>query len=134
MEEQPFNHIGFQAWVNAGRLMAARCQECGGLYLPPRPLCPHCRSTALTWVECSGRSSLAAYSVVYAGLPAMIARGYDRNHPYVAGVVQLEEGPLVNAQILAADHSTPADLWVGMPLRPAFIDQGGQRSLVFVTG
>jgi uncharacterized protein len=137
LEERPFSYQGFQSWINEGKLMAVSCTDCGTLFLPPRPMCANCFSIQMQWVKCTGKGKLAGYSIVYGGLPAMITRGYNRERPYVSGIVQLEEGPLINAQIMGENQDHPENLHVDMPLWHAFIqsssDDAAQASLVFTT-
>ena len=57
-------------------------------------------------------------------LPAMIDAGYDRTKPYVAGIVELEEGPRISAQMLGVDGKQPALDWIGRPVRTSFVERG----------
>ena len=54
----------------------------------------------------------------------MIDAGYDRKNPYVAGVVELVEGPRISAQILGLDATRPDMGWIGRPLRATFVERG----------
>jgi len=45
----------------------------------------------MQWVEMKGKGKLAAFTCIAVGPPAMIKEGYDRMHPYISGVVELEE-------------------------------------------
>jgi len=56
----------------------------------------------------SGRGTLYSWSRVL-----QPARGFASMAPYVVGMVRLEEGPLVSAQLADADG---VDLAIGMPL------------------
>ncbi len=63
-----------------------RCTSCDTHRHPPRPVCPHCASFAVTWDELSGRGTLFTYSVVHQPFhPAM-----REVVPYVVAVVELE--------------------------------------------
>jgi uncharacterized OB-fold protein len=117
----------FQQHLNEGRLMATRCQGCGALHLPPRPHCPHCHGEEMAWEALSGRGRLAAFAAIHIGLSAMIAAGYDRARPYCSGIVQLEEGPAVSAQIVGVDPSHPEAITIGLPLRATFIERGADQ-------
>jgi uncharacterized OB-fold protein len=116
MQDQAFDHTGWSQHLAEGRLMAARCQTCGTLHLPPRSLCTHCFGVDMEWEQLSGQGKLAAFTWIHVGLPAIAAQGYDRSHPYCVGVVRLEEGPAVSAQILLEPGEKPGDLTVGQPL------------------
>jgi uncharacterized OB-fold protein len=107
-ETQPF-------WdaARAGRFLIRRCRACGVAHHYPRPFCPECWSEDLVWEEVSGRGTLYTYSTVFVNdLPP-----FDARVPYVAAVVDLDEGPRVLTNIVACD---PADLRVGMPVEVVF--------------
>ena len=104
--------------------MGAHCAACDETFVPPRPVCPHCQGEAMEWVEVSGKGKLAAFTAVYIGPNAMIAAGYDRNNPYLTGIVQLEEGPMISAQILGLDAAQPTIDAIGTPLTVSFIERG----------
>jgi len=120
MEERLFNDISFKQFLNEEKLMGSRCKKCGALYFPPRPICVKCYSSEMEWVEMSGKGKLAAYNYTYVGPPAVIAEGYDRQHPYCAGVVEMEEGLRAVARIEGVDLTNPESPKIGMPLKVAF--------------
>ncbi len=135
-EPRKFNYIGFHQYLAEGRLMGARCSACGAVFLPPRPMCPHCYGTAMEWVELSGEGRITGYTTIYVGLPVLAAEGYSRQKPYCSGVVRLKEGPVITTQILETDGGLPAGIQVGMPVRAVFLERGeaGQVSLAFTPG
>lgn len=122
--ERSFTAAAFQAYMNEGKLMASRNRETGELFVPPRPIDPGSHSETMEWVELSGRGKLAAFTSVYIGTTAMIDAGYDRSKPYVAGIVELEEGPRISAQLLGVDGKQPDIAWIGRPLQASFIERG----------
>ena len=132
MNDREFSRASFYQFLNEGRLMGSRCKH-GSLYVPPRPACPEDIHGEMEWVELSGRGRLAAYSIIYIGPSEMIAAGYDRKNPYCAGVVELEEGPKISAQILDVDVCHPETIRIGTPLEVAFIERGqGERKQTFL--
>ena len=122
-------------FLDAHKLVGARCRSCGALHVPPRPICTACHGEAMEWRELSGRGRLAAFTTIHIAPTAMIEAGYGRENPYCTGIVQLVEGPMVSAQILGVDARRPQDIAIGTPLRVAFVargpgeseGQGGQR-------
>ena len=121
---RPFTAASFNQYLAEHRLMGARCPACDATYLPPRAICPACHSDALTWVELSGRGKLAAFTSIYVGPSARVAEGYDRNNPYVSGIVETEEGAKISARIVGVDAKRPDVAWIGAPLTVAFLDRG----------
>ena len=120
VEIRRFNHTGLQQYLTERHLMAARCTQCGALYLPPRPLCPQCYQSAMEWVELSGAGRVEGFTILYLGLPGMAARGYNRQNPYCSGMVRLKEGPMVAAQIVPGEGEVLENIRVGDAVRVVF--------------
>ena len=111
--------------------MGSRCQSCGALHLPPRPLCPACYSEEMEWEQVSGKGKLVAFTSIHIAPTAMIEAGYGRDNPYCTGIVQLDRGPAISAQILDVEPARPEEIEIGMPLRVTYIERGegeGQRT------
>ncbi|MCQ4080691.1 Zn-ribbon domain-containing OB-fold protein [Streptomyces sp. RB6PN25] len=101
-----------------GRLLIRRCGACGAAHHYPREFCPRCWSEDVAWEEASGRAALYTWSVVHLN---DLAPHRDRV-PYVAAVVDLDEGPRMMTEIVDCAGS---DLRVGMPLRVLFRAEAG---------
>jgi uncharacterized OB-fold protein len=121
---RPFTAASFNQYLAEHKLMGTRCPACDATYLPPRAICPGCHGDALAWVELSGTGKLAAFTSIYVGPSAMVAEGYDRNTPYVAGIVELAEGARISARILGVDARQPDVAWIGTPLTVTYLDRG----------
>jgi uncharacterized OB-fold protein len=83
----------------------------------------------MEWVEMTGKGKLAAFTCITVGPRLMIEQGYDREHPYVSGVVELAEGARVEAQIVEVDANRPDVITVGMPLVMKFLHRGAGKNL-----
>ena len=75
-------------------LVGEICDNCDNKIFPPRDLCPECGQEAKTLYQFSGRGQVYSYTTVNEA-PA----GFEENAPYPVAMVQLEEGPLVTAQL-----------------------------------
>jgi hypothetical protein len=122
--ERPFTAASFAQYLNEKKLMGSHCIQCDVDYLPPRAICPHCYGDQLEWVEFNGKARLAAFTSIYIAPTAMIAAGYGRDNPYLAGVVELEEGVKISAQILGMDARKPDEIMIGAPLKVEFVERG----------
>ena len=131
MEERPYSDISYERFLNEEKLMGSRCKECGTHFIPPRSICVGCYKSQMEWVEMTGKGKLAAFTCITIAPPFMIAQGYDRDHPYCSGVVELEEGGRVYARIEGVDASNPEIGWVGMPMKVKFLHGEHETYLAF---
>ncbi len=90
------------------RLEGSVCGSCSKRHFPPRRVCPECRSTAVGPFLFSGRGTLYSFTRV-----TQPSRGFASIAPYAVGMVRLEEGPLVTAQLTDADG---VELAIDMPV------------------
>ncbi|HEY9151706.1 MAG TPA: Zn-ribbon domain-containing OB-fold protein [Anaerolineales bacterium] len=121
---RPFSAAAFDQYLAEHKLMAARCKKCGGVFLPPRAICPKCHSEELEWVETSGKGKLSAFTVIYSGLTFMVEQGFDRKNPYVSGIVELEDGTRISARITGVDPTKPTEIKIGTPMNVDFVEFG----------
>jgi uncharacterized protein len=72
--------------ASEGRLIVQRCDDCHAFVWLPAPVCPHCFSSAVRWVDSPGTGQVHTYTVIHRppnpGTPT----------PYVVAVVELDEG------------------------------------------
>jgi hypothetical protein len=96
-----------------GRFLVRHCRACGVDSFYPRPFCPKCWSDDVDWKAASGQGILYTYSVVHVNdLPP-----FPERVPYVAAVVELDEGPRVLTNIEGAGFDALA---VGMRVEVHF--------------
>ena len=84
------------------------CPHCEHKIFPPRDICPECGQDARTHFHFSGRGKLYSFTTLY-DAPA----GHEEQAPYTVALVELEEGPLVTAQITDLGQDK---LEIGMPV------------------
>lgn len=78
--------------VQKRRLIVQKCSGCNTLQYPPRAACQDCNSTALTWVETSGKGHILTWGVLEdSHLPVRAA-----DQPLNLAVVTLDEDPNIN--------------------------------------
>jgi uncharacterized protein len=104
------------------KLLIQRCNGCGTLRNPARPMCPHCRSLSWEAIEASGRGTV--YSYVMPHEPKFPFFDY----PYIVVLVELEEGVRLLSNLCDID---PADVTVGMGVEVFFQSfDGAEKDLV----
>jgi uncharacterized OB-fold protein len=124
MAGKSFTKASFDEYLAEEKLMGTRCQECGELFLPPRPMCPECYSGKMEWVEMNNRGTLAAYTIVHIASTAMINAGFGRENPHCSGLVKLEGGQMISVQILGVDGNNPQEVSIGDPVELEIVDRG----------
>jgi len=133
MQERSISTISFNQFLNEEKFMGSKCQKCGTLYSPPRPICIKCYSREMEWIELKGEGKLVTFTSIYVGPPWMIEQGYDRQHPYCSGVVELVEGTKIDARIEGVDASKPETIKIGTPLTVQFLHHGeGEKMTTFL--
>jgi uncharacterized OB-fold protein len=111
-----------------GELLVQTCGECSRRRMPPRPMCPSCRSIAVTWEPVSGRATV--WSFVVSHPPLLPA--YAELAPYNVIVVTLDEDPtirfvgnLVEDADAPLNSVEPATITIGESVRVVFADVDG---------
>jgi uncharacterized protein len=70
-------------------LRFARCRGCGRFRHPPLPGCPHCGSTATSWVQVAGRGRVFSWTVAHhVALPPLADEV-----PYAIVTVEFDDAP-----------------------------------------
>jgi uncharacterized OB-fold protein len=109
----------------AGQLVLPKCDECGTVIWYPRPFCPACASTSVSWMPASGRGTVYSFTVNRRGVADLPA--YRDAGVYVLAYVELEEGPRVMTNIVDCD----ADLVrIGQKVEAVFHDTGEGTALL----
>jgi len=107
-----FTIESFYNFAKEGKLMATKCNKCGTLLLPPRPVCTNCFSEDFEWVELKGKGKLLTYTVIHVAPPQ-----FQSMTPYAVGIVKLEDGPNLPGMIRDIE---PEKIKVGMDLTVDF--------------
>lgn len=103
----------FFAGARQGHLMVQRCGQCRAFLAPGSALCSECLGESLEWVEASGKGTLFTFAVVHQPYHP----GFAKETPYNIAVVELDEGPRLNTNIVGVPNEK---LRVGMRLVATF--------------
>ncbi len=94
-------------------LYGSKCENCRGVYFPPRIICPSCRRKGkMTDEKLSGKGKVITFSIVHAP-----PEGYSLEIPYVLAIIELVEGPRLTSQIVDVKAEKMS---IGMPVEMAF--------------
>ncbi|AEC52204.1 acaC protein [Pyrococcus sp. NA2] len=87
------------------RLIGGKCEN-GHVFFPKRPVCPVCGSRNIEDFEFSGKGKVITWTIVR-NPPS----GFEYYKPYPIALIQLEEGPIILAQLTDVE---PEDIKEGM--------------------
>jgi uncharacterized OB-fold protein len=90
------------------KLIGVECEDCGAKSFPQRQICPQCKSKQVHPYEFKPEGKVYSHTVIYDA-----PTGYEQSIPYAAALVQLDEGPLVTAQLTDVDID---DVHIDMPV------------------
>jgi len=94
------------------RYEAAKCEACGKVHFPPRLVCSACRGTSFTTVTLAQEGAIETFTVI-----RVAPSGFGDQAPYAVGIVRLDDGVRVTAQIVDTDLD---DLAIGQRVRIEF--------------
>lgn len=102
----------FWEGLGEGAFRTTRCEACGHLTFPPKPICPECWAENIRWEEVAETGWLYSWTRIHAG-PAVFAAEL----PYPVGVVDLDSGIRIACRLWSPDGD--ADWRCDMPVRLA---------------
>ena len=113
----------FQA-ARENKLVIQRCTNCGTYAWPHREICAECLGEDLEWAEASGRGTVHSFGVMH----RVYHPAFAGDVPYNLTVVELEEGPRVNTNLIDIDNEA---IEVGQAVEIAFtkVDDGAYLPL-----
>ena len=112
---------GFNEGINNSKLIGTRCEDCGYLMLPPRPLCPECGSTSITSEDFNGEGIVKAQTTETVPLSR-----FKERCPITVGIIELDEGPMISGIIIEEDK-----VEVGTRVKAIYIEEGDNKILGF---
>ncbi len=94
------------------RLVGTRCRKCGGLFFPPRSLCPKCRRKGeIEPFPFSGSGTILSHTVIRSP-----PEGFEKQSPYAIAIIRLDEGTNISGQVIG----DPKDIGTGKRVRAVF--------------
>jgi hypothetical protein len=121
----PFADIDTAPYWEAARehrLIAQRCGDCGTLLFPPKPRCPACLTSELTWTDLSGTGTVYSFCVMHMSL----IPGYEP--PYVVAQIELDDQPGLRITTNVVDCAVDA-VRIGLPVAVTFEERTPETTL-----
>jgi len=107
------------------RLIGSRCLKCGKIYFPHRHICLVCGHRKLEDYKLSEKGVVEVFTVIRRNYPL----GYERNAPYIVGLIRLEDGVKVLSQIVDCH---PEEIKPGMLVELTFrkVKEDGKKGII----
>ena len=103
------------------------CPHCGARLFPPRDVCPHCGLEAKTTYTFVGTGVVVSWTRV-----RQAPTHFEEQTPYVVALVQLDEDPMLTAQLTDLGNVQPyAGMKVEMVTRKLRNDKGDRGLIVY---
>jgi uncharacterized protein len=122
--------VPYVAYLSLGsdpHLVANECASCGALFFDRRNACANCGASDFGTRRLANNGVLRAFTIVHRASP-------DVQVPYISGIVDLEGGGVVKANIVGIDPE-PGNLSLGMKVRlttfPTGTDATGTEAIAF---
>jgi len=114
----------FINYLEDGKVMGTRCQDCGQVFFPPRVDCYQCLSSEVEWFEVSGKGRLITYSKLkYAPV------GFEEDLPYCIAVLDYGDYKIFGR--IASDIQEK-DIELGMEMKTEVNElPNGQLNYIF---
>lgn len=111
----------FWSATTQGRLTLPTCRACQLVFWYPRPVCPGCAGTDVTFVDASGQGTVYTYTVNRRPPPP-----YDSQDWLIIAYVSLAEGPCILTNIVDCE---PDEVRIGLAVEVVFdeVREGAAR-------
>jgi hypothetical protein len=80
------------------RYEAAKCDKCGKVFFPPRLVCNGCRGREFSKVILAQAGVVETFTVIH-----IAPTGFSGQAPYAVGIIKLDDGVRLTAQIVDAE-------------------------------
>ncbi len=102
-------------------LIGKKCENCGGIYFPPREICPKCRRKSLGKMKdyrLSGKGKIYSFTVVHDPMP-----DFALMKPYIMAMVEMDGGVRLTGQVVDCE---PEKLKIGLDVEATFRKLGSE--------
>jgi uncharacterized protein len=106
-------------------LVGEICGCCGDKIFPPRDICPGCGELAKDLYVFSGKGTIYSFTKV-----TEAPEGHEEQAPYWIGMVKLEEGPLVTAQLTDFGQGELPEIGMEMEMVTRVLSKRGERGVI----
>ncbi len=117
----------FRGWLDR-KLLINKCDDCGSMHHPPKPVCPECWSSALTPTEVEGTGTVHLAMHLHQGAPAPGVDYTKGPHPVVAVELDGTDGVRFSSTVIDLPVE---EVVIGLPVQLDWIERYGHPFPVF---
>jgi len=96
-----------------GRIMGAKCKQCGVIYVPPRMYCENCFEKLEEWIDLGTKGEVYTYTIAYIDMD-----GKRLSEPIIYALITF--GDAYGGLIHKLGEVKPEEIWIGMPVEAVF--------------
>lgn len=106
------------------RCEAGKCKQCGKVFFPPRTVCNGCRGVDFEDVMLARTGTVETFTVI-----RVAPTGFTDQAPYGVGIIKLDDGVKLTAQIVDCD---PEKIAIGNRVRLEFrrLQEDGESGIL----
>ena len=106
------------------RYEAGKCTQCGKVFFPPRVVCSGCRGESFEDVKLAQTGQVETFTII-----RVAPSGFGTQAPYAVGIIKLDDGVKITAQIVDCDPETIA---IGNRVKREFrrLQQDGESGIL----
>jgi uncharacterized protein len=106
------------------RYEAGKCGKCGKIFFPPRLVCSSCGGRSFEKTTLAQTGKIETFTVIH-----VAPSGFGDEAPYAVGIIKLDDGVKLTAQIVDCD---PKSLAIGDPVRLEFrkVQEDGESGVI----
>ena len=112
--------------VDRGALELPYCGLCKSFFFYPRPFCPTCWSSEISFCPVAGKGTVWSYTAVH--FPHGANEGWKTRVPYVVALIALEEGVRMMSNVVDCPVES---VHTGMAVEVVYREFDGQTLPVF---
>jgi uncharacterized OB-fold protein len=106
------------------RYEAGKCTQCGKVFFPPRVVCNGCRGESFESVKLAQTGKVETFTII-----RVAPSGFADQAPYAVGIIKLDDGVKITAQIVDCD---PEKIAIGERVKLEFrrLQQDGESGIL----
>ena len=108
------------------KILGVKCEKCGELMIPLKPVCSRCGSFDVREFETTGKGVIRSFTVIF-----VAPEKFKNEVPYVVALINLDEGGSVMGRLIGVDPCKPEDIIIGTKVKFEALVQNEETIVAF---